>query len=331
MKSPSLKTHEKNARMIIEEIIETARFAPSVHNSQPWEFEIIENSIIIHRSKKRVLASGDPIGRETWISIGCVLEAIVLTAKAYGIKTREPIIIKESISLEFSNLHRVNVDSRNNNILKLIKSRYSDRSRYEKRFLKDREIERILSFKSYDSTTLNLVLNHEEISSISSLVKKGVKVALSSPDFRNELTEYVIPPLVMKKTGIPTKSLRIKPFIGLIELMLIKFGLNISKRANDEYKRWSNSPAIVCISAAGDSKIHWINAGRTYYKSLILITDLGLSNSTSAAPVEAFDFHADIEQILGSNYRLQALYRVGYSNARPAPAPRLSTEELLLN
>jgi hypothetical protein len=46
--------------------------------------------------------------------------------------------------------------------------------------------------------------------------------------------------------------------------------------------------------------------------------------------VEAADFHTDIEQLLGTKERLQAVMRIGYSNARPVHSKRLPLEQLLI-
>jgi nitroreductase len=53
-------------------IIENARFAPSVHNSQPWVVSTKDNAVVVELDRQHTLGAGDPTGRAvsqyTWLA-----------------------------------------------------------------------------------------------------------------------------------------------------------------------------------------------------------------------------------------------------------------------
>ena len=69
----------KNARYLIA----TAARAPSVHNSQPWQFRVSAQAVELWSDPRRKLRS-DPIGREMLISCGAALFGLRLAVRSLG-------------------------------------------------------------------------------------------------------------------------------------------------------------------------------------------------------------------------------------------------------
>jgi nitroreductase len=64
-------------------LIEVAARAPSVHNSQPWRFEVGEQAIELYADTSRQLLE-DPAGREMLISCGAALYGLRLGIRSLG-------------------------------------------------------------------------------------------------------------------------------------------------------------------------------------------------------------------------------------------------------
>jgi hypothetical protein len=64
-------------------LIELAGRAPSVHNSQPWRFEVGEQAIELYADTSRQLLE-DPAGREMLISCGAALYGLRLGIRSLG-------------------------------------------------------------------------------------------------------------------------------------------------------------------------------------------------------------------------------------------------------
>ena len=64
-------------------LIEMAGRAPSVHNTQPWRFEVGEQAIELYADTSRQLLE-DPAGREMLISCGAALYGLRLGIRSLG-------------------------------------------------------------------------------------------------------------------------------------------------------------------------------------------------------------------------------------------------------
>lgn len=65
-------------------IAQAARLAPSVHNTQPWRFEITSTSFTLHVDRTRQLRALDPTGRQLMVSMGCALFNVRVAAATAG-------------------------------------------------------------------------------------------------------------------------------------------------------------------------------------------------------------------------------------------------------
>lgn len=89
--------------------------------------------------------------------------------------------------------------------------------------------------------------------------------------------------------------------------------------------------ALIFTLTGGDTRKDWVLAGRAYQRAGLMATQLGLSQATSAAVVEATDFHTDIETNLGTTKRIQTLMRVGYGSRKSTTSPRIPTKQLVVD
>jgi nitroreductase len=65
-------------------ILESAGLAPSVHNTQPWRFEVDGDTIEVRADPSRQLGYLDPAGRQLRVSCGAAIEFGYLAARACG-------------------------------------------------------------------------------------------------------------------------------------------------------------------------------------------------------------------------------------------------------
>lgn len=69
----------------LEKILDLARWAPSGDNTQPWQFELVDDvTLVVHGSDTRSHCVYDLDGHPSQMSIGALLETIVIAASAHG-------------------------------------------------------------------------------------------------------------------------------------------------------------------------------------------------------------------------------------------------------
>jgi nitroreductase len=69
-----------------------AILAPSSHNTQPWLFKIVDNSIELYADRTRALLVVDPEARELTISCGAALYHLIVTIKYFGFEYRLEVL-----------------------------------------------------------------------------------------------------------------------------------------------------------------------------------------------------------------------------------------------
>ena len=71
----------------VHQILDAARWAPSGDNTQPWRFEIVdETAFVIHGSDTRAHCVYDLDGRPSQLSLGALIETVCIAATAFGMR-----------------------------------------------------------------------------------------------------------------------------------------------------------------------------------------------------------------------------------------------------
>ena len=313
----------------LRSIIDIARCAPSVHNTQPWIVGIKDNDIMISIDPKYRLTDGDPTGRQTMLSLGIFAEAVVIASNSLGLEAIAPKLSdnKAVVGISGTTLSKNHVQEAQQEV-KYLKTRATDRSIYHSVPI-DKQIKKQLALCSDQQSKVWILTNQESIHQIADWTAKGIGVALSNPSFREELSHYLVEPWSKKLRGISVSSLYIPRILEIIEPVVMKLGFGLHLEVELEKKRWLSSSGIIAITTAGDVEKNWFEAGKAYLRVSLLIERLGLSQATSAATVEASNFHEDVEQLLGTTQRLQAVLRIGIGSPHRKYSPRVSAEELI--
>jgi nitroreductase len=324
-----MKTHNLTKQELIR-ILEYARLAPSVHNSQPWKVQAKDNIVRISIDSKHMLSHGDPTGRQTIISLGIFTEAVVLASKALGRQTESVSLMDDGAKIVYKT-KAGQADAGSKKQLDSLKTRHTDRSIYKPVSLSKKTVQNITgSATSYD-VKVYVINDRKILDKIAEFTAKGIRLALSNPDFRRELSGYLTLPWSSKQRGISVRSLQIPLLLELIEPWVLRAGIGLGIEVGVERKRWLSASAVVFICADGDLHKHWFDAGRTYLHTSLAIEDAGLSQATSAAIVEASTFHEDTEELIGTNKRILSVLRVGSGSKRKHYSPRLSAPGFIID
>jgi Nitroreductase family len=68
-----MSTLQEDTKALFRKAVERASWAPSVHNTQPWQFVVRPGVLELHGDSDRQLRALDPTGRQMVISCGCAL------------------------------------------------------------------------------------------------------------------------------------------------------------------------------------------------------------------------------------------------------------------
>ncbi|MGH7157258.1 MAG: hypothetical protein ACREGG_04075 [Candidatus Saccharimonadales bacterium] len=298
--------------------------APSVHNTQPWKVTTEGNKLIILPDESRALTHGDPTGRQTYISRGIFTEACIIGLNQVGLTCAEPRLENDNIILETQR-----GGAKNPTDTQALNSRFTDRTTYKKAVISAETIARLDS--SWHSENVEVVTTDkpELIKETARLTSQALLLAFSNPAFREELTDFFVD-MPSTSYGIPLSTLGMGKVKAKLVKHLVRSGINRKQESQTEYKRWLSASGLVFILASGDSRPYWLESGRAYLRASLEIQKLGLNQATSAAIVEAADFHEDIERLLGTDKRIESVIRIGRGQKKKAVSGRFSSQELLV-
>jgi hypothetical protein len=316
---------------LFAKLLAYARLAPSVHNTQPWKFSTTEDTLTMSVSKERTLGPGDPTGRELWISLGICLETIVQAARGLGLSVEIISLQTESTTKPIATIRVTPAGEANRHLLSLIEKRQSYRKGMVHAVLPPSLLNACQqSVQDLKGVSIHLLQDRSAIEKVAELTSKGMRLALSSPEFRQELGELVNHNWSKLRTGMPGYVLNRGALGSVWEKWSIIHGHGLAKKAAADKQKILDASGLIFVATKGDVPKFWLQAGRAYLRVALQITNTNFVHSTIAAPVEAASFHEDIEQLLATKNRIQTMIRVGKAT-KPAskPTPRLRVDELL--
>jgi len=314
----------------IRELLEYARLAPSVHNAQPWRFIVKGDTVSLAVAPERMLDSGDPTSRESWISFGICLEAMLQAARGLGMKAE----IVEIQGASFNDIIATikvtpNTLESQPGILSALKKRQTYRERMEPAKIPLELIRNCeQAVKDLDGVSVFFMQDEPAIRKVGEYTFKAMSLALSSPDFRHELYHFVHYNWSPSRTGMHGYTQGEGTLGSLFGKLSIKLGLGLSTKARHDQQRINDASALIFIGTNGDVPGFWLRAGQAYMRIALEVAKSGLAQGTLAAPIEAASFHEDIEKMLGTSTRLQTMLRIGKAAHAVRSSPRLEVDEL---
>jgi nitroreductase len=81
-----MTTHHQPDDAQVRQVVEAATRAPSVHNTQPWRFSLLDDGFELHADRTRQLSVLDPSGRQLHLSCGAALATARAAARGLGLE-----------------------------------------------------------------------------------------------------------------------------------------------------------------------------------------------------------------------------------------------------
>lgn len=309
--------------------------APSTHNSQPWLFRIKENSVEIYSNSLIHIKEADPKGRDLYISLGCVIENIVIAARYFGMFKNIAYRIGELPGL-VAEIFFIESGAKNlmyQDIFETIVTRVTARGMFTSAEIPPRIFEDLSTLSNeYGEGGLEMrcITQKKEIERIASLTAEGLKIAYRSKSFRKEMSQWVHNSFTRKKDGIPGYSLKIPFIVSFIFPYLVRIFDIGKKLAHLNYISLASAPAIVVLSSSVETKERWLETGRLAERLMLELQSKGFQTSIFVASIEMGELYKEVQKVLGTTAIPNFLCAVGKIGGSFRPTPRYSVEEKLI-
>lgn len=316
-------------------VIELARRAPSVHNSQPWSWRVVDDvTLELYADRRRQLHVSDPYGRNLALSCGAALHHGLVAVKAFGLSAavelmplREDENLLAQISLSPGVQSVADLGS-----LQALEERRTDRRRFTSWPVPDSRLSHLAQAAAgwgalaIPLTDVTARFRTEE------LVRRAMAIQSSDPRFAEEQREWMAPGrmggMALANVAAHTQgrpSTRPNRFATASE--------SLATAAAEAARTVESTDGLVAICSAVDDQRSWLEAGQALSALWLRATGDGLSIVPLSQVIEVDETRQALhEDVFGGLARPQILLRVGWSEMTRSSldrTPRRSADEVI--
>ena len=316
-------------------VIDLARLAPSVHNTQPWLFHIAGDVLTLSRDGARRLQVLDPEARQQIISCGAALYLARLGLRLQGFDA-----IVEAPSSTDNNwvLARVRavpgspVTAEESVLGNAAMSRHTQRGVFEPRPVAEEVVAEMRDAAQDQGAWVRMLADPADQVTLAVLLARAEEAEIADPAYRDELADWTnrpsgahdgLPSQAIPAVGDRASTLKLRAFSSADEAeMPGQVDVDAGPAAAEHV-------LAIVVGTAGDSVQDWLIAGQALIALLLRATIDGVQASPLGQVVDQPWSRRRLASELGCIGQPQMVLRVGY--APPGPAtPRRHVRDVLI-
>lgn len=301
--------------------------APSVHNSQPWQWRLGDSSIHLYANHDLLLPRTDPDARNLMLSCGAALNHCVVALAALGWQSKvhrlpNPADPQHLASLE---LHQYPAAELDVTLAAAIPRRRTDRRYYSAWPVPRGDIALMGARAARAGVLLRRV---DDLEGLRRLVSQAASQHRSDREYLAELAAWS--GRYASTAGVPARNVPSHDGSGRIPVR--DFAGGVLEHAPNADARDDNA-AVLALGTVADDPMSRLRAGEATSLVLLTATAQGLASCPITEPLEFGETRESVRRdVFGADGYPQMLLRVGWApiNADPLPAtPRRDLSEIV--
>jgi hypothetical protein len=311
-------------------VVDLARAAPSIHNTQPWQFVVEDGALVLMRDVARRLASIDPDGRQQTISCGAALWLARLALRVQGFDAQVELGLVEPVLARIRAVAGAPVTPLELALEHAARSRHTQRGPFEPRDVAPEVLDAFRAAAEAEHAWVQLLSGDEQVA-LAVLLGRAEDAELADPAYLDELRSWTgrpegavdgIPQAAAPTPQGRASKVRLRDFTP--ETAGPALGADSGAGVPPPVER----PAVVVIGTSGDSRADWLTAGQAMAALLVRAFVDGVQASPLGPVVDQAWTRRRLAVELGAVGVPQMVLRAGY--ARPgATTPRRPVDEIL--
>ena len=301
--------------------------APSVHNSQPWQWRVGKHSLHLYADPDRHLLHTDPDARDMLLSCGAALNHCVVALAALGWQSKVHRLPNpdEGHRLASIELYRYPANEVDITLAAAIPRRRTDRRHYSPWPVSQGDLALMGARAARAGVTLRRVV---ELDSLKSLVSQAAMRHARDYDYMAELATWS--GRYGATAGVPARSTPESDPAATIPGRAFA-GAVLAQTA--EVDPAEDNAVVIALGTAADDDVSRLRAGEVTSLVLLTATALGLASCPITEPLEIPETRAAVRaDVFGADGYPQVLLRIGWApvNADPLPStPRRDVSEVV--
>lgn len=308
-----------------EQLLQTAGTAPSLHNTQPWYFQLHPHAIELWSDRRRALPATDPDGRELRMACGAALFNLRLALHGAGIR---PLVTPfperdrpDLIAVVRHGGFRPPTPEQRA-LLRAVPHRHTNRRPFSDVTVATPEQQLMRRAALEEGCWLYVVDKPDVRNRLRELAVRAHRSQMADPDFRAELERWTATD-AGRRDGVPVMA--DGPLPQRHEAWTLR---DFTAGTRGAGQRFEERPLLAVLSAHLTGPYGDVQAGQSLQRVLLTATTRGLSASFLSQLVELPDVREELRRLVAGVRPPHAALRIGYGLPVPA-TPRREVADLL--
>jgi nitroreductase len=305
---------------------EAARWAPSIHNSQPWGLRRLDDGLAILEDLSRALPVIDPTGRDRLVSCGAAVLNARVALRALGYVPEVALLPDPASPGLIATVRAVGRRPATDDDLvlhRMIPERHTHRRVYRSHVIAEDDLLDLRQAASSEGARLS-VTDPAGRRRLAHLLRRAVRAQAADHELRDEVERWVRRGGHGHVDGIPSSALGTSPFP--VD-SLVHGGHRGAPEPSEVEEELSRSTVLV-LSTREDSRHDWVVSGLALERLLLTATAKGLVATFTDQALQDPSIRPEVAEALGIWGRPQVLLRVGRALVAAPATPRRPLEEL---
>lgn len=299
-------------------LLEAATAAPSVHNSQPWLFEVGPRSIDVYADVDRQLKVADASGRAVMVSCGAALFNLRVAADHLGYHPRVRLMPTPDDPTHVASLrvdHRHDRPGLLDDLYPAIWNRRTNRYPFWDRRIPRAVLGRMEEAVALENAVLRVYDDPAEVQRVVRLLRDAEFEERRDPQVAAERQAWV--GRDAPGEGIPRQALGPRP--AGAHAAFRDLGTGGPDRPVAPFEQ---APTVALLSTMHDGPVDWVRAGQALERALLVATNEGVAASFMNQPLEQPDLRWLVRSPVTGRGHTQMVIRLGYGVPVPATPRR---------
>lgn len=319
-----------DARMLaLEDAVDQAVLAPSVHNTQPWLFVPHPDRLEVRANRSRQLTAVDPLGRELVQSVGAALlnARVALSARGWAVEVERLPRAADPELMAVVYPVAGPADPALADLYPMIARRRTNRRRFQRASLADVNLDRLGEIAGIEDVILiPLAQRHRRL--VASMTWRADRIQNADPAYRAELRTWTTR-TTADGDGIVATTVPHVDGTARGDVPLRDFDTQ-GKGALPAETHSGVDQTMVLLATHGDDPHAWLRSGEALERLLLELTRRDCVASPITQAIEVPLTRRILRMALTRREYPQTLLRIG--RAEPTPAtPRRRRGEVVEN
>ncbi len=312
---------------VAQQLVELGCRAPSVHNTQPWFWRVVDDRIELYADWTRRLEYADPSGRELVISCGAALHHLRVAARAMGWRARVERLadVDDPSLLAVTSLSPATVPPRAESDLLAIRDRCTDRRRFTAWPVPEARLALLTGSARKQDSMAVAVTDPSDRFRLEMLISRAHQLQERDPSIAAEADRWTDHGVF---DGVPSTHVPWQPHYP--ESHRSRFAVGVMK---DDEGELDGGDAVIVLHDTEDSPAAWLRAGEALSALWLTATREGLSVVPVSQVVEVQETRNSLQHdVLGGLTAPLLVVRIGWqsiSRSHLTPSPRRPGHEVL--